>query len=200
MTIIIMGVSFTVIWFGTTFLIVRYVKRLKDDLLGRFSDTEKPPSENIPDEVIYNPFDNVKRADPENLFNFIQKEHPQIIALVLAHLEPDKASVILQKFPPEVQSDVSRRIATLDRVSPEVTREIEGVLEKKLGALSCKEYTTAGGIQNIAGILNHVDGDSKNKIIKMIEDEDPELAYTILKQFPALLKNWYPASDNELFK
>jgi len=186
MTIIVMGISFIFIWLGTTFFIVRHVQKIKKDLLFRFFDTEKPSSENIPDEGIYNPFDKVKRADPENLFNFIKQEHPQIIALVLAHLEPDKASAVLQKLPPEVQSDVSGRIAVLDRVSPEVTREIEQVLEKKLGALSTENYTTAGGIESIVTILNHVDGDSRNKIIKMIEDEDPELAYDILKKFPSL--------------
>jgi flagellar motor switch protein FliG len=198
MTIIVMGISFIVIWLGTTFFIVRYVKRLKDDLLEKFSDKEKPSEEM--GQMVYNVFDKVKRADPENLFNFIKQEHPQIIALVLAHMEPDKASAILQKLPGELQGDVSRRIAALDRVSPEVTRAIEQVLGKKLSALSGEEYTTAGGVESIAKILNHVDSDSQKQIIKALEDKDPEIAYEILKQFPSLLKNWYSMSDNTLFK
>jgi flagellar motor switch protein FliG len=185
MTIIIMGISFIVIWLVSIFFIVRYIKKLKDDLLARFSGTEKPPEkkgENIPEENedgVYYPFDYVKRANPENLLNFIKQEHPQIIALVLAHLEPDKASDILQKLPSELQCDVSRRIATLDMVSPEVTREIEQVLEKKLSTLSGEDYVAAGGVESIAEILNHVDCDSKNQITEALEDEDPELAYLI---------------------
>ncbi len=120
MTIIFLGISFIIIWLGTTFFIIRYIKKIKKDLPGRFSYEEKPSEKK-------SEFDNVKRADPENLLNFIKQEHPQIIALVLAHLEPDKASVILQKLPSELQSDVSLRIANLDRVSPEVIREIEQV-------------------------------------------------------------------------
>jgi flagellar motor switch protein FliG len=185
MTIIVMGISFIVIWLGTTFFIVRYIKKLKDDLFDRLSATEKPSEkkvENIPEEDkegIYNPFDYVKRADPKNLLNFIKQEHPQIIALVLAHLEADKASVILQKLPSELQGDVSRRIATMDIVSPEITREIEQVLEKKLSALSGEDYVTAGGIESIAKILSHVDSDSRDQITEAIEYEDPELAYMI---------------------
>ncbi|MDR3146340.1 MAG: flagellar motor switch protein FliG, partial [Treponema sp.] len=78
------------------------------------------------------PFDFIRRTDPAHLLNFIQQEHPQTIALILAYLDPNKASVILQNLPNEVQSDVSRRIATMDRTSPEVLREVERVLEKKL--------------------------------------------------------------------
>ena len=185
MTIIVMGISFIAIWLGTTFFIIRYIKKLKDDLFDRLSDTEKPSEkkgENIPGEdkdEVYSPFDYVKRADPKNLLNFIKQEHPQIIALVLAHLEADKASVILQTLPSELQGDVSRRIATMDIVSPEITREIEQVLEKKLSALSGEDYVTAGGIESIAKILNHVDRDSRDQITVAIEDEDPELAEEI---------------------
>jgi flagellar motor switch protein FliG len=184
MTIIVMGISFIVIWLGTTFFILRYVKKLKNDLLEKFSDKEKSSEKKS------NAFDNVKRADPENLLNFIKQEHPQIITLILTHLEPDKASIILQKLPVELQSDISLRIATLDRVSPEVTRAIEQVLGKKLGGLSGEAYTTAGGFESIAKILNHVDSDSQKQIIKAIEDKDPEIAYEILKKFPSLLKEW----------
>jgi len=69
------------------------------------------------------PFDFIRRTDPAHLLNFIQQEHPQTIALILAYLEPNKASIILQNLPHEVQSDVARRIATMDRTSPEVLRE-----------------------------------------------------------------------------
>jgi flagellar motor switch protein FliG len=128
------------------------------------------------------PFDFIRRTDPAHLLNFIQQEHPQTIALILAYLEPNKASVILQNLPHEVQSDVARRIATMDRTSPEVLREVERVLEKKLSTLSSEDYTAAGGVESIVEILNLVDRASEKQIIEALEDEDPELAEEIKKR------------------
>jgi flagellar motor switch protein FliG len=128
------------------------------------------------------PFDFIRRTDPAHLLNFIQQEHPQTIALILAYLEPNKASVILQNLPHELQSEVARRIATMDRTSPEVLREVERVLEKKLSTLSSEDYTTAGGVENIVEILNLVDRASEKQIIEALEDEDPELAEEIKKR------------------
>ncbi|MDR1908639.1 MAG: flagellar motor switch protein FliG [Spirochaetaceae bacterium] len=128
------------------------------------------------------PFDFIRRTDPAHLLNFIQQEHPQTIALILAYLEPNKASVILQNLPHDVQSDVARRIATMDRTSPEVLREVERVLEKKLSTLSSEDYTAAGGVESIVEILNMVDRSSEKQIIEALEDEDPELAEEIKKR------------------
>ncbi|MDR2150251.1 MAG: flagellar motor switch protein FliG [Spirochaetaceae bacterium] len=128
------------------------------------------------------PFDFIRRTDPAHLLNFIQQEHPQTMALILAYLEPNKASVILQNLPTEVQSDVARRIATMDRTSPEVLREVERVLEKKLSTLSSEDYTAAGGVESIVEILNLVDRASEKQIIESLEDEDPELAEEIKKR------------------
>jgi len=97
----------------------------------------------------------------------------------LAHLEANKASAILQNLPRELQGDVSRRIAAMDRVSPEITREIEQVLEKKLSTLSGENYIVSGGVESIAKILNHVDRNSRDQITEAIDDEDPELAEAI---------------------
>jgi flagellar motor switch protein FliG len=128
------------------------------------------------------PFDFIRRTDPAHLLNFIQQEHPQTIALILAYLEPNKASVILASLPHEVQSDVAKRIATMDRTSPEVLREVERVLEKKLSTLSSEDYTAAGGVGSIVEILNLVDRSSEKQIIEALEDEDPELAEEIKKR------------------
>ncbi|GAB1483850.1 flagellar motor switch protein FliG [Treponema sp.] len=128
------------------------------------------------------PFDFIRRTDPAHLLNFIQQEHPQTIALILAYLEPNKASIILQNLPHEIQSDVARRIATMDRTSPEVLREVERVLEKKLSTLSSEDYTAAGGVESIVEILNLVDRSSEKMIIEALEDEDPELAEEIKKR------------------
>ncbi|MDR0525188.1 MAG: flagellar motor switch protein FliG [Spirochaetaceae bacterium] len=128
------------------------------------------------------PFDFIRRTDPAHLLNFIQQEHPQTIALIMAYLEPNKASVIIQNLPTDVQSDVARRIATMDRTSPEVLREVERVLEKKLSTLSSEDYTAAGGVESITEILNMVDRSSEKQIMEQLEAEDPELAEEIKKR------------------
>ena len=128
------------------------------------------------------PFDFVRRTDPAHLLNFIQQEHPQTIALILAYLEPLKASQILGQLPQEKQSDVAKRIATMDRTSPEILREVERVLEKKLSSLSSEDYTSAGGVPSIVDILNLVDRTTEKTIIESLEEEDPELAEEIKKR------------------
>lgn len=128
------------------------------------------------------PFDFIRRTDPAHLMNFIQQEHPQTIALILAYLEPVKASVILGQLPGEIQSDVARRIATMDRTSPDVLREVERVLEKKLSTLSSEDYTAAGGVDSIVDILNMVDRTTERQIIETLEEDDPELAEEIKKR------------------
>ena len=128
------------------------------------------------------PFDFIRRTDPAHLLNFIQQEHPQTVALILAYLEPNKASYILQNIPEELQSEVARRIATMDRTSPDVLREVERVLEKKLSSLSSEDYTAAGGVESIVEILNLVDRSSEKTIIESLEEEDPDLAEEIKKR------------------
>ncbi|MGO8695065.1 MAG: flagellar motor switch protein FliG [Rectinemataceae bacterium] len=128
------------------------------------------------------PFDFIRRTDPAHLLNFIQTEHPQTISLILAYLEPGKAAYILQKLQHDVQSDVAKRIATMDRTSPEVLREVERVLEKKLSTLSSEDFTAAGGVDSIVEILNLVDRTSEKGIIEALEEDSPELAEDIKKK------------------
>lgn len=128
------------------------------------------------------PFDFIRRTDPTNLLNLIQQEHPQTISLILAYLEPAKASQILAQLAHEKQSDVAKRVATMDRTSPEIIREVERVLEKKLSSLSQEDYTAAGGVESIVDILNLVDRTTEKFIIESLEEEDPELAEEIKKR------------------
>ena len=128
------------------------------------------------------PFDFIRRTDPAHLLNFIQQEYPQTIALILAYLEPGKAAVILQNLPEEMQAEVSKRLATMDRTSPDVLREVERVLEKKLSTLSSEDYTAAGGVETIVEILNLVDRSSEKSIIESLEEDDPDLAEEIKKR------------------
>ena len=128
------------------------------------------------------PFDFIRRTDPAHLLNFVQQEYPQTISLILAYLEPQKAATILQNLPAEIQPEVSKRLATMDRTSPEVLREVERVLEKKLSTLSSEDYTAAGGVDSIVEILNLVDRSSEKAIIETLEEDDPELAEEIKKR------------------
>jgi len=128
------------------------------------------------------PFDFIRRTDPAQLLNFIQGEHPQTIALILSYLDPTKASSILSALPHTIQAEVAKRIATMDRVSPDVLREVERVLERKLSTLASEDYTSAGGIDAVVEILNNVDRGTEKTIIEALEEEDPELAEEIKKR------------------
>lgn len=128
------------------------------------------------------PFDFVRKADPSQLLNFIQNEHPQTIALILAYLKPAQSSIVLSALPQDKQADVARRIATMDRTSPEVIKEVERVLEKKLSSLVNEDYTAAGGIQSIVDILNTVDRGTEKYIMETLEIEDTDLAEEIKRR------------------
>ena len=128
------------------------------------------------------PFDFIRRTDPSHLLNFIQGEHPQTIALILAYLDSQKSAQILAELPHNVQADVARRIAEMKRTSPDVLREVERVLERKLSTLASEDFTQAGGIDTVVEILNNVDRGTEKIIIEALEEEDPELAEEIKKR------------------
>lgn len=128
------------------------------------------------------PFDFIRRTDPSHLLNFIQGEHPQTIALILAYLDPNKGAQIMSGLNHQIQADVAKRIATMDRTSPDVLREVERVLERKLSTLASEDYTSAGGIDSIVEVLNNVDRGTEKIIIEALEEEDPELAEEIKKR------------------
>ncbi|NLW56221.1 MAG: flagellar motor switch protein FliG [Firmicutes bacterium] len=128
------------------------------------------------------PFDFARKTDPSQLLNFIQNEHPQTIALVLSFLNPDQAGMVLSALPPVQQVEVARRIATMDRATPEVLREVEGVLEKRLSSFVMQDYTAAGGIDSAVAILNRVDRGTEKTIMEALEEDNPELAEEIKKR------------------
>ncbi|MGP1366986.1 MAG: flagellar motor switch protein FliG [Schwartzia sp. (in: firmicutes)] len=125
------------------------------------------------------PFDFLKKTDPSQLLNFIQNEHPQTIALIMAYLDADQAATILVSLSQERQAEVARRIAMMDRTSPEVLREVERVLERKLSSLVTQDFTTAGGIKAIVEVLNRVDRTTEKTIIETLEVDNPELTEEI---------------------
>lgn len=128
------------------------------------------------------PFDFARRADPAQLFNFIQHEHPQTIALILSYLDAQQAGVILSSLPQEMQADIAKRIATMDSTSPEVISEIEAVLERKLSSTVTQDFTETGGIEAVVEVLNGVDRSTEKTILEALEIQDPELAEEISKR------------------
>jgi len=128
------------------------------------------------------PFDFARKTEPSQLLNFIQNEHPQTIALVMAYLAPEQAGIILSALPPLQQVEVAKRVATMDRTSPDVLREVELILEKKLSSFVMQDFTIAGGVESVVSILNRVDRGTEKTILEALAEENPELADEIKRR------------------
>lgn len=123
------------------------------------------------------PFNFLSHADPRQVLSYVQHEHPQTIALVLAHVPSALASSILAGLAPEVQSDVAHRIAVMDRTSPEVIRQVELALQRKLSSvLQPGELSTVGGLQPLVDIINRADRTTERLILEALEQRNPEIA------------------------
>ncbi len=128
------------------------------------------------------PFDFVKKTDPSQLLSFIQDEHPQTIALILAHLNANQAAAVLSGLPQELRAEVARRIAIMDRTPPEVVREIERVLERKLSsAVVSQSFSAVGGVKSLVEVLNWVDRTTEKTILENLSENSPELADEVKK-------------------
>lgn len=132
--------------------------------------------------AVIRPFEFLRKTDPKHLVAFIQGEHPQTIALVLAHLIPERAATVLSALPEEIQPEVAKRIAVMGQVSPEIVREIEEVLKRKLASFVTGDTTTVGGIKTVVDMLNRVDHGTVKTVMNVLETNDPELAETIKSQ------------------
>ncbi|SER61192.1 flagellar motor switch protein FliG [Salipaludibacillus aurantiacus] len=128
------------------------------------------------------PFDFARKAEAGQIFNFIQNEHPQTIALILSYLDSEQSGQILSSLSQEVQADVAKRIALMDSTSPEIVNEVESILERKLSATVTQDYTQAGGIESVVEVLNSVDRSTERTILDSLEIQDPELAEEIKKR------------------
>ena len=128
------------------------------------------------------PFDFIQKTESEQILNFIQGEHPQIIALIVSYLPANKAGEIFRNLPEEKQIDIARRIASMERTSPEMIREVERVLERKLSTVVGQDYTSAGGLDTLIEMLANVDRGTEKTIIESLSETDPELAEEIRKR------------------
>ena len=159
---------------------IGYAKELLDKALGE--DKARDVIGRLTASLQVRPFEFVRKADPSQLLNFIQDEHPQTIALILAYLPSAQAAAVVGSLPLEKQADVAKRIALMDRTSPDVIKEVEKVLEKKLSSLVNQDYTIVGGVDAIVSILNTVDRSTEKHIMETLEIEEPELADEIRRK------------------
>ena len=159
---------------------IGYAKELLDKALG--SDKAQEVITKLTASLQVRPFEFVRKTDPSQVLNFIQDEHPQTIAMILSYLSPSQSAMILGALTPEKQADVAKRIAKMDRTSPDVIKEVERVLERKLSSLLNQDYTIVGGVDAIVGILNTVDRGTEKHIMESLEIEEPELADEIRKK------------------
>ena len=136
-----------------------------DEIIGRLSSFLR-----------VSPFDFLKHTDPKQLLTFISNEHPQTISLILSYLEPSDAAPVLGGLAPEVQVDVARRLANMDRCSPEVIREVERILEQKISSVMTTDIQQTGGVKSLVEVLNLVDRSTEKAIMESLEDSEPELA------------------------
>lgn len=159
---------------------IGYAKQVLEKALG--TDQASAIINRLTSSLQVRPFDFARKADPSQILNFIQNEHPQTIALILSYLDPEQSGQILSELPQEVQADIARRIAIMDGTSLEIINEVEQILERKLSATVTHDYTQTGGIEAVVDVLNGVDRATERTILDALEIQDPELAEEIKKR------------------
>jgi flagellar motor switch protein FliG len=135
--------------------------------------------------VVYTevPFASLRNADVRQLVTFLKDEHPQVIALVLAHLSAAQSAEVLSGFAPEQQAEVAHRIATMDRTSPEMVRLVEEELQRRMGSLLAnQDMTTVGGVETLVEIINRSPRPTERSILEWLDSTDPELAEQVRSQ------------------
>ncbi len=135
------------------------------ELIGRLSAT-----------IERRPFEFLRRSSPEQIFAFLRNEAPQTVALVIANLHTKLAADVLAQLPSEQQADVALRVGTMGEVMPDVTRDVEAVLRQKLSSVVTQEYSSAGGVQSLADILNNADRPTERNVLDSLAARDSELA------------------------
>ena len=159
---------------------IGYAKNLLQKALGE--DKAREVLGKLTASLQVRPFEFIRKTEASQILNFIQDEHPQTIALILSYLSPQQAAGIISSLAPDKQTDVAKRIAMMDRTSPDVIKEVENILEQKLASLVSQDYTIVGGVDSVVEVLNTVDRGTEKHIMENLEIEEPELADEIRKK------------------
>ena len=125
------------------------------------------------------PFGFLQKVDSQNLLTFIMDEHPQTIALILSHIQPQQAAEIIAGLPPERQLAVIRRVATMSQTSPDIIKEVERGLEHRMSSVMSQSFETAGGVASVAGMLNVIDRATERSLLENLSREDADLVEEI---------------------
>lgn len=156
---------------------VEYAKNLLETAVGRQKAVEI--LKRLEGSLKTTGFARIKNIDAKQLVNFIQHEHPQTISLILSQLAHSQAAQILSELEPELQSEVSLRMATMEKISPEIIGELEGVLEGQFEEVGTRDLSISGGTKTVAEVLNLMETSAEKSILEAIEAENPELAAEI---------------------
>jgi len=153
-------------------------------------------------------FDWLAKSDPDMLARFIDKEHPQTIALVLAHLEPKQGCAVLLKLPEQLRADTLKRLASLKQFSPQMAQKVSTVLQEKLQAVGEQSHQSYAGLKGVADLMNSMHAPTAASILETIEHDEPNLAVNIRKLMftfedlisipEASLRDWLAALDKKV--
>ena len=124
-------------------------------------------------------FSSLEKINPQQLSKFIQNEHPQTIALILAHLSASQAAELISALPEDMRTEIVIRMANLEEISPEIVKKIAGVLDQKLEALGSYSLEEYGGVKAVSELFNRMDRRASRNVLEQIESRDPELAASI---------------------
>jgi flagellar motor switch protein FliG len=156
-----------------------YAKKLLVKAFGEEGASDLLREVSRASELSIGKLDSLRKADPQQLAKFIEGEHPQTIALILAHLESKQASTVLMRLPPELRAEPIKRLAQLRQFSPEMAQRVAVVLHKRLEALGEQSRRAYAGLKGVADLMNRLDLKTGKEILESIEGEDPKLALSI---------------------
>ncbi|HEY5248659.1 MAG TPA: flagellar motor switch protein FliG, partial [Dermatophilaceae bacterium] len=123
------------------------------------------------------PFEFLRQIDPQMVLSFLQDEHPQTITLVLAHMDAQQAAAVLSGLPEAQQAEVAHRLAVMDRTSPDIVKQVESQLHRRISTVfQGSESSTVGGLTPLVEIINHSDRNTERLILEGLEARDPQLA------------------------
>lgn len=154
---------------------------LKQSLIKAYGEKGKEIFEEIKKEIGPETFKKLKKLDPKTIASFLSNEHPQTVAIILVHLDSELSGQVLQFLPDKLRAEVLLRIALLNKVDPEIVKEISDALESELQSVGGALGKKIGGPEKAAEVLSHAGRELEDEILSEIEDENPALAEEIRK-------------------
>jgi flagellar motor switch protein FliG len=160
---------------------LRYAQEVLEATLGKEKAREIMARQSAL--MVEMPFEFLRNVDPQMILTFLQEEHPQTITLVLAHMQAKQAAMVLSGLPEPVQADIAHRLAVMDRTSPDIVRQVESQLQKRISSVfQVNESASVGGLKPLVDIINHSDRNTERLILEGLEERDSLLAEEVRAQ------------------